>query len=145
MPRLVGNSVPDRKSCLANLVVEHLAAKNLDGLATVLVNRTNSRGHTDQVLVNSPRFGLIHVMALSGTDPNGSIPFHREGANHDWLADKAYVAFGWNDRDDRTLIHFVEAETVRATPPGNKESVRQIATGHLTATFWPQPDQAAPE
>ena len=149
-PRLVGNSVPERKSCLADLVVEHLSridenGRALDGRAEVLRNRQNSRGHTDQVVVNSPRFGLIHVMALSGADPNGSIPFHREGTDHDWLADKAYVAFGWNALDGRTLIHFVEAETVRETPPMNKESVRQVATGQLTATFWPQPNQAAPD
>lgn len=145
MPRLVGNSVPERKSCLADLVVEHLSAKAddgrvLDGRAEVIRNRTNADGHTDQVVVNSPRFGLIHVMALSGADPNGSIPFHREGKGHDWLADKSYVAFGWNALDGRTLIHFVEAATVRAKPPRNKECVRKVAIGHLTATLWPRTD-----
>ena len=57
----------------------------------------------------------------------------RNGKDHDWPAEKAYVAFGWNDRDDRTLIHFVEAAKVRARLPKNKEGVREIAAGHLTA------------
>jgi len=76
-------------------------------------------------------------MAIGGTDPNGAIPFQDEGANQSWLAEKSYVAFGWNDRLGRTLIFFADAQVVRETPPRNKEGVRRLANGELTATLRP--------
>lgn len=135
MPRLVGNSVPERKSCLADLVVEHLSVKKLDDRAEVLRNRTNIDGHTDQVVVNSPRFGLIHVMAIGGTRPNDAIPFQGEGADQEWLAEKSLVAFGWNTDDDRTLIFFIDATLLRENAPRDKAGVRAIAKSELTAVL----------
>ena len=135
MPRLVGNSVPERKTCLADLVVEHLSVKKLDGRAEVLRNRTNTDGHTDQVVVNSPRFGLIHVMAIGGTRPNDIIPFQGEGKDQAWLADKSLVAFGWNAVDDRTLIFFLDASSVRESPPRDKQAVKARAKNELTAVL----------
>lgn len=135
MPRIVGNSVPERKSCLADLVVEHLSAKKLDGRAEVLRNRTNTDGHTDQVVVSSPRFGLIHVMAIGGIRPNDTIPFQGEGADQRWLAEKSLVAFGWNTDDGRTLIFFLDADSVRENPPEDKPAVAVRAKGELTAVL----------
>lgn len=142
-PRLKGGSIQKRKTCLANLVVEHLAASGLDGEARVVGNVENNsehadRKHTDRVLVSSPKLGLIHVMAISSTDPNGTIPFQREAADKKWLDGKAYVAFGWNDRSNSTLIYFVEAETARQTFPTDKNSVRSLASGQLTAKLSPE-------
>ncbi len=131
--RLVGNSLQERTSCLANLIVEHFVTKKIDGRTAVLRNHTNSAGHTDPVVVNCPRFGLIHVIAIGGHDQDGGVPLHREGSGQDWLADKSYVAFGWIDPFERTAIYFVEAAAIRATPPKSKEGVMRLANTDLTA------------
>jgi hypothetical protein len=132
-PRLVGNSPQERTSCLANLIVEHFVAKKIDGRTAVLRNHTNSAGHTDPVVVSCPRLGLIHVIAIGGRGQDGGIPLHREGPGQDWLVDKSYVAFGWIDPFERTVICFVETAAIRATPPKSKESVMRLANHDLTA------------
>ena len=108
--RISGASVQQRKKCLAQLVVEHLLSLGKD--AEILENVTNSAGHKDQVLVKSS-IGLIHVTATGSDDPNASIPVaDYKDANQNFLADKAFVTFGWNTKDKRTFLIFVEANNL---------------------------------
>lgn len=104
--KILGRSVQLRKKCLANLVVEHLIA--LGHQAELLENVTNSAGHKDQVLVKS-NIGLIHVTATESTDPNASLPVadYKDGGQS-FLTDKKFVVFGWNSKDKRTCLIFVE-------------------------------------
>ena len=108
--RITGASVQQRKKCLANLVVEHLLSLGKD--AEILENVTNSAGHKDQVLVKSC-IGLIHVTATESIDPNGSLPVadYKDG-NQSFLADKKFVTFGWNTKDKRTFLIFVEPKNL---------------------------------
>jgi hypothetical protein len=108
--RITGASVQQRKKCLANLIVEHLLSLGKD--AEILENKTNSAGHKDQVLVKSC-IGLIHVTATESIDPNGCLPVadYKDG-NQSFLADKKFVTFGWNTKDKRTFLIFVEPKSL---------------------------------
>ena len=104
MPKIEGENPQQRKLSLAGIVSDYLNGKNLN--AKLLKNRTNSEGHTDQVVVGSD-LGLIHITALSSKNPNEAIPY--QGGDQKWLAEKEYIAIGWNADAKRTLIFFVKA------------------------------------
>lgn len=119
---IIGKTVLDRKKCLASLVEEHL--NSLGKAATIIENRTNSKGHTDRVLVQSS-IGLIHLTASVNQDPDGSIPTsdYQDGSQ-DFLADKDFVAYGWNTKDKRTMIMFVPVDSVLGNKSLSKSQIR---------------------
>jgi len=107
---IVGNTVLQKKKCLANLVAVHL--KSVGHEASIIENRVNSEGHTDRVLVDSS-IGLVHVVASVNEDPNGSIPTSDfEDGSQSFMTDKKYVAYGWNTKDRRTIVMVVPTSFV---------------------------------
>jgi len=107
---IVGNTVLERKKCLAEIVASRLTS--LGHTATLVEGRVNSKGHTDRVLVKSS-IGLVHLTASVNQEPDGSIPSSDfEDGSQSFLADKEYVAYGWNTKDKRTMIMFVPAADV---------------------------------
>jgi hypothetical protein len=125
MSLIVGDTVSKRKRCLAELVKKHLIA--LGHEAKLIDNRTNSAGHTDQVIVDSS-LGIIHVSASSSLEPNASIRAadYQEGGQS-FLVDKKYVAFGWNTKDKRTIIMFVNSKEVDGKPSLTKNEIKQLS------------------
>jgi hypothetical protein len=134
-PRLVGETVQERKKCLAKLVLEHFKSSGIDHDASIVENRVNSAGHRDLVLVHSQKLGLIHVTAIGNTPQDTPLPFFREEGDQDWLVEKTLVAFGWVDRDDRTLIFFVNAEFVRKNPKLTKRMILANRDTTLSVTL----------
>ena len=109
-----GNTVQQRKKHLAELTRNHLLSKGHK--AEIIENRENSEGHRDQVVVDSD-IGLIHLTATESVEPNASIPTagYADGSQT-FLADKKFVVYGWNSKDKRTFLIFVEAAQVKGTP-----------------------------
>jgi hypothetical protein len=105
MSKILGKDVIERKKSLAELVVSHLT--DLGHQAKIIKNRTNSKEHTDRLLVESS-IGLVHITALSSKDPNEKIPYQNNDQR--WLADKEYVAVGWNTKDNRTFVFFIKSD-----------------------------------
>ncbi len=131
MAHLIGDSVPERKNCLASLVERHL--KNLGHSAEIVKNKTNSAGHTDIVLVSSSA-GLVHCSATASTESNAYIPvadFDAEGGQ-DYLVDKDWVAFGWNRKDKTTSIMFVSVEAVHNKRRMSKQEIIALRDRQLS-------------
>jgi len=135
MSFIVGDTVPKRKKCLTELVKDHLIALGHEAKTTE--TRTNSAGHTDQVVVESS-IGLIHISASSNLEPNASIRAadYQEGSQH-FLVDKSYVAFGWNTKDKRTIIMFVPAKEVEGKPSLTKTEIKQLSERSLNKVLSP--------
>lgn len=128
MPKIEGENPQQRKLSLAGIVSDYLNSKNLN--AKLLKNRTNSEGHTDQVVVGSD-LGLIHITALSSKNPNEAIPY--QGGDQNWLADKEYIAIGWNADAKRTLIFFVKASKFVGRTDLTKPIVKELSEKSLNA------------
>ena len=122
MPKIKGDNPQQRKLSLAEIVTDHLNSKELN--AKLLKNRTNSEGHTDQVVVESD-LGLIHITALSSKNPNEAIPY--QGGDQKWLADKEYIAVGWNSDAKRMLIFFVKASNFIGRTDLTKPIVKELS------------------
>ncbi len=100
-----GNSVQERKKSLAELVKAHL--ESLGKKAELVFNRTNSKGHNDQVVVES-EIGLIHLTTSSSIDPNAPlVTADFQDNEQEFLADKDFVVYGWRSKDKRTFLMFV--------------------------------------
>ena len=129
MSLLAGETVSKRKKCLASLVAKHLIS--LGHEASVVENRKNSAGHIDRVVVESS-IGLIHLTASSSREANAAIPAadFKDG-DQSFLADKTYVAYGWNSKDQRTVIMFVEAAKIWGKKSLTKNEIRQLSERHL--------------
>lgn len=110
---LIGNTPTQRKVYLAGLLVRHLNQMGYD--AKTVKNYTNSAGHTDRILIESGSLGLIHVSAHSSLDQNENIkPANFQNNNQRFIADKNWIAFGW-DRGDGTIVaHFVKPECIES-------------------------------
>ena len=120
-----GKTVLERKKCLAALVARHL--ESLGHSASVVEGRTNSEGHTDRVLVESS-IGLVHLTASVNREPDGSIPTSDyEDGSQSFLADKDFVAYGWNTKDDRTMIMFVPVANVIGNKSLSKSQIRSAS------------------
>tara|TARA_B100000745_G_scaffold166791_1_gene109177 strand:- start:40 stop:450 length:411 start_codon:yes stop_codon:yes gene_type:complete len=135
MSFIVGDTILKRKKCLAELVRDHLTALGYE--AKMTENRTNSAGHTDQFVVESS-IGLIHISASSNLEPNASIRAanYQEGSQH-FLAEKKYVAFGWNTKDKRTIIMFVPAKEVEGKPSLTKNEIKKLSERSLNKVLGP--------
>jgi len=119
---IVGNTVLQKKKCLANLVAKHL--NSIGHEASIVENRVNSVGHTDRVLVES-QIGLVHVVASVNDDPNGSIPTSDfEDGDQSFLTDKNFVAYGWNTKDKRTIVIFVPTSFVLGHKSLSKNQIK---------------------
>lgn len=133
MGGLVGDTIAARKKCLAYLVAEHLNSKGHS--AQVHENRTNSKGHTDLVVVESS-IGLIHLTASSNLDPNEKIRISDyQSDKQDFLADKTYVAYGWNTKDNRTIILFVLTDDLLGIENMCKSDIQKISKRDLNKVF----------
>ncbi len=122
---ITGKTVLDRKKSLAALVADHLAS--LGHKASIVEGRTNSQGHTDRVLVNSS-IGLIHVTASVNKEPDGSIPTSDyDDGNQAFLADKDFVAYGWNTKDNRTMLMFVSMTAVIGKMSLSKSQIKRAS------------------
>lgn len=133
MTRLVGDTVAMRKKCLAELVRDHLMG--LGHMAELVEHRTNSAGHTDTVVVASS-LGLIHLTATSSLDPNEKIRVvdYKHGEQH-FLADKAYVAYGWNTSDARTIILLVPASDLVGADSLSRSELLKLSNRELNKVF----------
>ena len=129
MSFIFGDTVSKRKKCLAELVKDHLLALGHD--AKLTENRTNSAGHTDQIVVESS-IGIIHISASSSLEPNASIRAadYQEG-DQSFLADKSYVAFGWNTKDQRTIIMFVQSAEIEGKSSLTKNEIKKLSDRDL--------------
>lgn len=117
-----GNTVLERKRCLAELVADRLISLGVN--ASLIENRVNSKGHTDRVLVESS-IGLIHLVASVNEDPEGSIPTSDfQDGSQDFLADKDFVVYGWNTKDKRAMIMFVPIENVLGNKSLSKSQIK---------------------
>lgn len=130
MSKISGKSTLKRKNYLADLVVSHLI--QLGHQAKIIQNRENSKKHTDLTLVESS-IGLVHIIALSSKKPNEKIPYQKN--DQEWLADKAYVAIGWNDNDNRTLLFFVKAEEILGNFELYKKDIKRLRDRDLSKVF----------
>ena len=137
-PRLVGDTIPERKRRLAELVRDHINASVPDEHATLVDNQPNLVGHRDLVRVHStPNLGVIHVTAIGNTPQDNPLPFFQEEGGQDWLEGKSFVAFGWVDAADRTLIFFVDAEFVKNNPTLSKRMIRDNRDRRLSVVLPP--------
>jgi len=130
MSKISGKDVMARKQCLADLVVEHLT--KLGHQAKIINNRTNSKEHTDRILVESS-IGLVHITALSSTDPNEKIPYQNNDQR--WLADKTYVAVGWNTKDKRTFVFFIKAQDMLGKFDLSKTDLNYLRNRDFSTVF----------
>ncbi len=134
MTRLVGETVMQRKMCLAELVRDHLRFE-LGHTAELIENRTNSAGHTDTVLVNSS-LGLIHLTASSSLDQNERIrTTDYQKGEQNFLADKTYVAYGWNTKDARTIILFVPTTSLVGIESLSRSELQKLSNRELNKVF----------
>ena len=125
-----GETKLERKTALGHLVVKYL--QSLGYKAELIKNRENSEGHKDQVLVDSD-LGLIHLTATESIDPNASIrTANLIDGTQAFLADKQYVAYGWNTRDKRTFVIMVEANKVRGCRMLEKKKIVSMKTKSLS-------------
>lgn len=137
-PRLVGDTIQQRKICLAELVRDHIEANSLDEQATLVENELNPARHRDLVRVHSlPNLGVIHVTAIGDTPLDSPLPFFKDEGGQDWLEGKSFVAFGWVDADERTLIFFVDAEFVKNNPALSKRMIRDNRDRRLSVVLPP--------
>lgn len=133
---LSGKTVLERKKCLAALVARHLAS--LGHTASVVEGRINSQGHTDRVLVESS-IGLVHLTASVNREPDGSIPTSDyEDGSQSFLADKDFVAYGWNTKDNRTMIMFVPTASVIGNKSLSKGQIRSASNREYSTVLRPQ-------
>lgn len=130
MHKILGTDAMERKKSLADLVISHLT--ELGHEATLLRNRTNSKEHTDRILIDS-NIGLVHVTALSSKDPNEKIPYQKNDQR--WLADKSYVAIGWNTKDNRTFLFFIKAEDMLGKFDLSKTDLNSMRDRTLSKVF----------
>ena len=130
---ITGDTVQKRKRCLAKLVEEHL--RSIGHAANIVENRENSEGHRDQVVVDSD-IGVIHVTSTESLEPNASIPL--AGYSDDsqkFLADKSFVAFGWNSKDKRTFLMFVDAKTIKDLLSLTKSEIKRMRDSDLSTVL----------
>ena len=131
-----GKSKLDRKKCLAEIVAQHLVS--LGHTASVVEGRINSAGHRDQVLVESS-IGLVHLTASNNTEPGGSIlSSDIENASQQFLADKSFVAYGWNTKDRRTMVMVVPIAAVLGNKSMTKDQIRLASVRELSKVLGPQ-------
>jgi hypothetical protein len=135
---IVGKTVLERKRCLASLVSAHLNSVGAE--ASIVENRVNSKGHTDRVLVLSS-IGIIHLTASVNQDPDGGIPTadYQDGGQ-EFLADKDFVAYGWNTKDKRTMIMIVPVDAVIGKKSLSKSEIRQARIPEYSKTI-PHPSK----
>tara|TARA_R110001599_G_scaffold58612_9_gene162321 strand:+ start:11215 stop:11613 length:399 start_codon:yes stop_codon:yes gene_type:complete len=121
---ITGNTVHERKESLAELVKNHL--NKLGKSAEIILNRTNSAGHTDRVLVKS-EIGFIHITTTSFSDPNASLVtggfVEKE---QDFAEDKAFICYGWVTRDKRTFLMFVEPKHIIGLERISKQQITKL-------------------
>ena len=131
-----GKTILERKKSLAALVAHHLSS--LGHSASVVEGRTNSLGHTDRVLVESS-IGLVHLTASVNQDPDGSIPTSDyEDGGQSFLADKDFVAYGWNTKDKRTMIMFVPVSVVLGNKSLSKSQIRSASSREYSTVLRKQ-------
>lgn len=128
MSKIQGENRQQRKKSLAFLACEHLNTLSLN--ANIIENRPNSAGHRDLVVIESD-LGLVHVTALSGTNPNDLIPY--QGNDKSWVEEKSYIAVGWNTSKGKTLIFFVPSIHFRERSDLSKNSIKPLCNKELTA------------
>jgi len=135
---IVGKTVLERKRCLASLVSAHLNSVGAE--ASIVENRVNSKGHTDRVLVLSS-IGIIHLTASVNQDPDGTIPTsdYQDGGQ-EFLADKDFVAYGWNTKDKRTMIMIVPVHAVIGNKSLSKGEIRRARIPDYSTTI-PHPSK----
>jgi hypothetical protein len=127
---IVGDTTPKRKESLAVLVKEQFDQKGIE--ANLVRNRTNSEGHKDQVLLET-EIGLIHLTATNNVDPNSGFPTGSyETGSQTYLADKDYVAYGWNTKDKRTFVMFVDPANVKGKENLSKSEIRDLRNKELS-------------
>ena len=127
---IVGDTTPKRKESLAMLVLGQLKEKGID--ANLVRNRTNSEGHKDQVLLET-EIGLIHLAATNNVDPNSGFPTGSyETKSQTYLVDKDYVAYGWNTKDKRTFVMFVDPADVKGKENLSKSDIRDLRNKELS-------------
>lgn len=127
---IVGDTTPKRKESLALLVMEQFKQKGIE--ANLVKNRTNSEGHKDQVVLET-EVGLIHLVATSSVDPNAGFPTGSYETNSQtYLADKDYVAYGWNTKDKRTFVMFVDPADVKGKESLSKSEIRDLKNKELS-------------
>ncbi|WP_185822550.1 hypothetical protein [Xanthomonas sp. GW] len=124
-PMMEGKSKLDRKRSLANIVVQHLMS--LGHTASVVEGRTNSCGHKDKILVDSS-IGFVHLTASNNLEPGGSIlSSDIEEGSQQFLADKSFVAYGWNTKDRRTIVMVVPIAAVLGNKSMTKDQIRSAS------------------
>ncbi|MEP1444906.1 MAG: hypothetical protein ABJK37_02160 [Paraglaciecola sp.] len=128
MSKIKGDNPQQRKKSLAILVCEHLNTLNFN--ARVIENRTNSAGHRDLVVIESD-LGLVHITALSGSNPNELIPY--QGGDKKWVEEKSFIAVGWNVKGGRTFIFFVPSEHFQERNDLSKSNIKPLCNKELTA------------
>jgi len=130
---ITGDTVHKRKRCLAQLIEEHL--RSVGHEASVVENRENSEGHRDQVVVDSD-IGVIHVTSTESLEPNASIPLAGYSDNSQkFLADKSFVAFGWNSKDKRTFLMFVDAKEIKDVLSLTKSEIKGMRDPGLSTVL----------
>jgi hypothetical protein len=130
---IIGNTVQERKKSLAELVKNHL--ESLGKKAQIIFNRTNSAGHTDQVLIDSD-VGLVHLITTSSNNPNASLVTSGFIAKEqDFLSDKTYICYGWVARDKRTFLMFVEPHNILGLEGISKQQIGKLRNKELSAVF----------
>ena len=125
-----GKSVQERKKSLAELVKNHL--QDLGKSAELIFSRVNSKGHKDQVLVES-EIGLIHVTTSSSNDPNS--PLVTGGfkeKEQDFLADKDFVVYGWCAKDGSTFLMFVDPQKLVGKDGISKQEITALRDRELS-------------
>ena len=133
---LVGTTVSERKKCLAELVAKHLNEFFNSDDSEVVKSRVNSAGLKDQVVVESKNLGLIHLTATGSVEPNDTlVTCDFEDGNQNFLADKSYVAYGWNSRDGRTFLMFVKSENVAGKQGLTKSEIKEISEKKLNKVY----------
>jgi len=133
---LVGTTVSERKKCLAELVAKHLNELFNSDDSEVVKGRVNSAGLKDQVVVESKKLGLIHLTATGSVEPNDTLVTSGfEDGNQNFLADKAYVAYGWNGKDGRTFLMFVKSENVEGRQGLTKSKIKEISVKELNKVY----------
>lgn len=133
MALITGNTIAKRKRALAEIVVRHLSG--LGHHAELVEGRTNSSGHRDTVVVESS-IGFVHVAASGSTAPNDTIRAagYSDG-DQTFLAEKSYVAFGWNTKDGRTMVMFVPASDIAGKASLPKSEIKRLSIPALSAVL----------
>lgn len=128
-----GKTKFERKHSVAVLVKDHLSRQGLS--AEIIKDRVNSLGHKDLVLVKCD-IGLIHVSTCSSKDPNASLITSNFANNSQkFLADKDYVAFGWQTKDKRTLLIFLKASELIGKDSITKAEASRLKVNELSEVY----------